>query len=422
MYKSFVSIKKELLLLVNDKTGLALMFVMPLLLVLIITVIQDSAFKVVNENKISMLVVNKDEGAEGATLVELLAASGMFDLRLEEDCSFADFQESVASGKTLTGLYLREDFSSRFGEHAAGLSAMIMGEAGFSETLAVVESEAPSVYFMNDPVLQDNYVLSVVNMLNTHLNVMEVSRMLESLYAELGFEELPASVKEALGNNRIQIERVLPKNQRLIPNSTQHNVPAWTIFAMFFMVISLGSNLVLEKATGSFLRLKSMPSSFWWVMLSKQLVFMGVGILQVVFVFGVAMLLFPFLKLPPLILPNNVPGILAVVLVSVFSAVSYALMLGALSRTQEQSNGFGAISIIIFAAIGGVWVPTFVMPEYMKLLSMVSPLNWSLEAFYALFLRGGAWTELWLPLGILLVFSFICQLITFMHLHRNRLI
>ena len=85
MYKSFVSIKKELLLLVNDKTGLALMFVMPLLLVLIITVIQDSAFKVVNENKISMLVVNKDEGAEGATLVELLAASGMFDLRLEED-------------------------------------------------------------------------------------------------------------------------------------------------------------------------------------------------------------------------------------------------------------------------------------------------------------------------------------------------
>lgn len=191
---------------------------------------------------------------------------------------------------------------------------------------------------------------------------------------------------------------------------------------MFFMVISLGSNLVLEKATGSFLRLKSMPSSFWWVMLSKQLVFMGVGILQVVFVFGVAMLLFPFLKLPPLILPNNVPGILAVVLVSVFSAVSYALMLGALSRTQEQSNGFGAISIIIFAAIGGVWVPTFVMPEYMKLLSMVSPLNWSLEAFYALFLRGGEWTELWLPLGILLVFSFICQLITFMHLHRNRLI
>src|SRR5690554_4762621 len=149
---------------------------------------------------------------------------------------------------------------------------------------------------------------------------------------------------------------------------------------------------------------------------------MCVCVLQLVLVIGVSVLLFSFLTLPPLILPNNVHSILFVVLLSVFSAVSYALMLGALSRTQEQSNGFGAISIIIFAAIGGVWVPTFVMPEYMKLLSMVSPLNWSLEAFYALFLRGGEWTELWLPLGILLVFSFICQFITFMHLHRNRLI
>ena len=31
------------------------------------------------------------------------------------------------------------------------------------------------------------------------------------------------------------------------PNATQHNVPAWTIFAMFFVVMSLGGSVVREK-------------------------------------------------------------------------------------------------------------------------------------------------------------------------------
>ncbi len=68
MFKIFSSIRKEFLLLVSDKVGLALMFVMPLLLVFIITIIQDSAYKIVNENEIPMLVVNHDEGNQGAKI------------------------------------------------------------------------------------------------------------------------------------------------------------------------------------------------------------------------------------------------------------------------------------------------------------------------------------------------------------------
>jgi len=62
MFKLWASIKKEFYLLLSDKVGLVLMFVMPLLLVFVITIIQDSAFKLVNENKISILIVNHDKG------------------------------------------------------------------------------------------------------------------------------------------------------------------------------------------------------------------------------------------------------------------------------------------------------------------------------------------------------------------------
>ena len=49
--KLMASIKKEILLLFSDKVGLSIMFLMPLLLVFIITIIQDSVYKMVNENK-----------------------------------------------------------------------------------------------------------------------------------------------------------------------------------------------------------------------------------------------------------------------------------------------------------------------------------------------------------------------------------
>jgi ABC-2 type transport system permease protein len=46
------------------------------------------------------------------------------------------------------------------------------------------------------------------------------------------------------------------------------------------------------------------------------------------------------------------------------------------------------VSVIVLAAIGGIWVPVFMMPNLMQALSIISPLNWSLDGFYDILLRG----------------------------------
>jgi ABC-2 type transport system permease protein len=81
--KLMASIKKELLLLFSDKVGLSIMFLMPLLLVFIITIIQDSAYKMVNENKVSLIISNQDKGEEGTKLIQLLTESGLFEKLLK---------------------------------------------------------------------------------------------------------------------------------------------------------------------------------------------------------------------------------------------------------------------------------------------------------------------------------------------------
>jgi ABC-2 type transport system permease protein len=282
----------------------------------------------------------------------------------------------------------------------------------------------PVLSFYSDPVLQENYSYSVMGIIQSYMSVIENSLMIDRMYANMEIADKSARLKDRMISNRVKIEHLVAStgNSSIVPNSTQHNVPAWTIFAMFFMVVSLGSNIVKERVNGSFLRLKTMPTSFMLVMFSKMSIYVVVAVLQVVLTFSMGIWILPKIGLPELTIPSNFPAFATVVFVSSMAAVSYALMIGAIARTQEQANGFGAISIIIFGAIGGILVPTFVMPGFMQFASNFSPLHWCLEGFYILFLKGGSWHELGTVLLFLGVFILICQLCTYFKLRIEKII
>ena len=80
------------------------------------------------------------------------------------------------------------------------------------------------------------------------------------------------------------------------------------------------------------------------------------------------------------------------------------ILLGTIAKTQEQSAPFGATSVVILAAIGGVWVPVFAMPKVMQHISNVSPMNWGLNAFYDVLLRNGNFVDILPELFFLLLF------------------
>jgi ABC-2 type transport system permease protein len=425
MFKVYASLKKEFLLLINDKVGLALMFLMPLLLVFIITIIQDSVYKVVNENKIPLLMMNSDKGEMGKKLSDVLITSGLFEI---DEVSGADAailkKELLARGKMIA-LHIPGSFSAGLESNAGDVSKILMKDLGLDYDSAGVEKVGiPSITFYSDPVLQENYTYSVMGVIQSYLSIMENSLMIDNMYAEMDLGDRSGRLKEKMIENRVKINKVVATNNQsmAVPNSTQHNVPAWTIFAMFFMVVSLGSNIVKERVNGSFLRLKTMPSSFMLVMFGKMSVYLLVAVLQVIMTFSMGIWILPMLGLPQLTMPGNTAAFISVIFMSSMAAVSYALLIGSIAKTQEQANGFGAVSIIIFGAIGGILVPTFVMPSYMQFVSNFSPLHWCLEGFYILFLKGGSWPELWGVFVFLGIFILICQLGTYFKLKIERII
>jgi ABC-2 type transport system permease protein len=191
---------------------------------------------------------------------------------------------------------------------------------------------------------------------------------------------------------------------------------------MFFVVLSLGGSIVREKLSGSFIRLKTLPTNYFIALLSKQITYLVVTLLQAAVIFSMGVFLFPYIGLPALNLPADISGLFFVTFFCGWCAVSYAICVGVFAQTQEQANGFGAVSIVILAVTGGLMVPSFAMPDSFKTAINISPLHWCLEAYYGLFLEGGKLRDVLMNIIPLFVITLLLQGLTFTGLKIKKLI
>jgi ABC-2 type transport system permease protein len=109
-----------------------------------------------------------------------------------------------------------------------------------------------------------------------------------------------------------------------------------------------------------------------------------------------------------------------VALFSGLAAIGFGILLGTIAKTQEQSAPFGATSVVILAAIGGVWVPVFAMPKVMQVISHISPMNWGLNAFYDVLLRKADAVEILPEIFLLLLFFIITIFIAIQYDKKKR--
>jgi ABC-2 type transport system permease protein len=77
--------------------------------------------------------------------------------------------------------------------------------------------------------------------------------------------------------------------------------------------------------------------------------------------------------------------------------------------------------VVILAAMGGVWIPIYVMPEFLQKISRFSPLNWGLESFNDLFLRDTSTLAILPELLKLIGFSAVTLVVSFL-IHKSRTI
>jgi len=400
VYKLWATILKDVQVLRRDRLGLTFMFVMPMLLVLIVTGMQSGTFELVNKNRLPLLVCNKDTGAASLQFIRAVDTMGLFEVHPIPDTERVELiRERLYRKEALVAIVLPADFSTQVNARADMLARKALKSFGLGDSVTErTEStdETPlSLYY--HPVIQESFRRSAEGSLYSALQLVESRQLLKKLYFSINEKELPDTLENVLMNNRQKISEipVSRNDSRKAPTVSQHNVPAWTIFAMFFVVVSLGSGIVRDKLSGSFIRLKTMPTSYVVAILSRQITYLGVTMIQTVLIFAIGVWVFPLVGLPKLDLPDDLPALIIISLLCGWCAVSYAICVGVFAETEEQANGFGVISIVILAAIGGLMIPDFIMTGAFRTAMRFSPLHWCLDAYYALFLEGAKLKDVW---------------------------
>ena len=423
-----MSVYKEFLLLKRDFGGLIILFVMPLVLIITITLIQDSTFRTVTESKIPVVLIDNDKGEISKSVIENLNKSGQFEIvssldgkNLTEDSA----KEAVFKGKFQLAIIIPENLSKdlqlkvnqNVDKIISNFGIGDLSEEPKKESLPqIINKKEVRLYF--DPATQATFKSNVKSSIDKMISQIETKSIYATFQEQLGEGEEPIFEQESF----ITFKEIVPTvdNKEILPNSVQHNVPAWTLFAIFFIIVPLSINIVKEKGQGTQIRLLTNPVPYSIVIAGKTITYLVICMIQFYLMVLVGMYLFPYLSLPTLDLDGKFFLMSVVALFSGLAAIGFGILLGTIAKTQEQSAPFGATSVVILAAIGGVWVPVFAMPKVMQVISHISPMNWGLNAFYDVLLRKADAIEILPEIFLLLLFFIITIFIAIQYDKKKR--
>ena len=415
MHIIWAEIKKELTLLLRDKAGLALLFLMPALLVVVMTFIQDAAFRVLSNETVEVLWVDEDQSKVTQGIGNALEQSGYFTLVDSLHGKAIDetrARELLADGQYQVGILIPGQFQTQFKQRIRQRVDSLLSDFGLDDSLRqsnAIENNI-QVTLLFDPLTKATFKTSISNGIMGIVNQMETDFSFRAFKSKLAarFPYNPAnnSQQQLAPIIQFQDEFVFKGGEGSVPSSVQHNIPAWTVFAIFFIIVSFSQRIVEERTSGVNKRLMTLPVNRGYLLAGKALTYLLISELQLALILALGYWLMPLMGLPALVINGNLLDIFLFTIPIALASGGAALLIGNWSKTRDQAASFGSVIIIIFAALGGVWVPVFAMPGVLQKLAQFSPLNWALDGYYSIILRGSSILETGRPaLFLILLFA-----------------
>lgn len=407
---------KDLKVLMRDRGGMVSLFLMPIMFILVMSFAQKDMYEVGTSDKpVELLVVNNDEGdLAGEAIASLASVDGMEAVQTWEGAALTQekAEDLITDGGYNVAIIFPADFSER-----------ILDAAESNDSADAV------VTFVADPSTSAQFLApirgSVEGFIQSMISFAQLPIRLQGGFDQIAAEAPPeqAGLITGIGeafvaemesgdvdsdvNLGVRFEQSAPAAYRvpIYPSAVTQNVPGYTIFGMFFIVQVLATSILSEKQDGTFRRLLVAPLPRAALLLGKLVPFYIINLIQVTSMFAVGKLVFDMnLGQDPLALA-------VITLATAAAATGMGLLVATMGKTPEQIGGLSTMLALTLAALGGVMIPSFAMPEVMQNIAKISPHNWALNGYQDVIVRGlgldAVLTETWALLGFAaLFFSF----------------
>lgn len=418
MKRILATFTKEWELMRRDMGGISLIFLMPILLVVIMALVQDAPFKDFKQTQFKTLLLDYDKGNVSQKLKQGLESTKQFELIEKinnQELSIESAKKEIKNGKYSFAIVIKNGVSAEIVNSGNLIANHIAQQMGIQNKMPNRTSrDTNNIELIFDPTAKPTFKMAISNALEKLIEKIQSEIILDRISAinpnkdstnHFDFEKTMNQVKVqeiGVGRENKYIQKI---------NSVQHNVPSWSIFGIFFMILIISENLIVERNSGSWTRIKLISGNLTDIFIGKILFFVILGIIQFYFMMLIGIFAMPLLGLDSLNIGNHPFALFTMAFSISLCAATIGILLGIVFNSGNQALPVGAISVVILSAIGGVWIPLEILPPLLQKISYISPMRWSLQGINNILLRDEGIQSITSSIGVLITISLLCLLI-----------
>jgi len=190
--------------------------------------------------------------------------------------------------------------------------------------------------------------------------------------------------------------------------------PGMALMFLMYTVSYGGRSILAERSQGTLPRLMISPTHTAQVLGGKVLGIFFMGVAQVGILILASSVFFQ-------VKWGDALGVAVLILVAVFGASGWGMLITAFARTPAQVGSTGSAVMLIFGILGGSFINLDQMPSFLKTISKITPNAWGLDGFTTLAL-GGTLKNLGEPITALFIMGAVLFGIAVVLFSRNGLV
>jgi ABC-2 type transport system permease protein len=397
---------KDFKILSKDRGTLITLFVVPLVFILAFSSLLGGGSDP-EEQLITLPVVNLDAGSEGSqALIDALNKAGGVQVELYEQ---EQAQKLLDEGELARVLTVPAGYAA---DTAGGLPVtlpLVSDPDASQETNEAVQAVVTGV--ARDQSLETQLVTGLERMGDMMAGAPDEYQVFttERIVAQARSQFERAKTAPLVGVEEAWPEHLLGEREDF--SAVELAVPGFTILFVFLTAQTTAMSIYQEKKAGSFRRLLAAPVSNAELLVGKMVPNFVVVLVQIVVIFGASMLLLPLLGMDRLTLGNDPLAFVLVSLLIALCSTSLGLLIAAIAKTEGQISGIATVVLWVMAAVGGSFIPNFLLGDFLGAVGRVVPHYWANRAYNNLIVRGQGLADITPELAVLLGFTAVFLLI-----------
>lgn len=397
---------KDLTQIVREKNSLIFLVAMPIVFTLFMGFAFQGAASTPDPRQVVGWMNEDAGGIVSQALHEDLASSDNLRLVEFEPGEQEDINQQVSQGKLVAALLIPADFSQSALAGKNPQIRLLVDPANSASQTVLQLARVPVTRLMSSVEIGRLHAEGLpADQANIKDAVDAAFQLADDLWAESTGSGPQIVIEKAQGEKAETFD--------LQGNAYNQTSPGILVQFAIFSLVTSATILVQERKSRTLQRMLTTAVSRAEIVTGHLLAIFTLVFMQqaLLVIFGQFLLKVDYLRQPL--------GTLLVMIGLALWVASLGLLIGVVSKGEEQVILFSLIGMFIFTSLGGAWFPLEGVGQAFAAVGRLTPAAWAMSGFQNILIRGLGATSAFLPLAVSLAYAAVFFLLAVWRLRAS---